>query len=167
MSPASPRMRSSRSRFCSSTNSVDSTTGGELGSDAAARAGGAWPGLGSTGFSRRGRMSVRSLFANTRRSASYCSGSSFDRPGLKTKCSMRSCFARAWTAPESVSVIMSTGGCRFILASRLTISKPPWKDDPPEVGMPRSVTSTNGMSALPKRCAFLTAPSTVSDSTTW
>ena len=32
----------------------------------------------------------------------------------------------------------STGGRRFIFQSRLTTSKPPWKEAPPEAGMPRS-----------------------------
>ena len=75
--------------------------------------------------------------------------------------------ARACTAPESVSVIISTGGCRFILARRFTTSKPPWNEEPPEVGMPRSVTRTKGMPALPSRSAFLTAASGSSASTTW
>ena len=59
-----------------------------------------------------------------------------------------------------------TGGRRFIFHRRLTTSKPPWNEVPPEVGMPRSVTTRNGMAALASRPPFFTAESGSSASTT-
>ena len=171
MSPASPRRRSSRRRACSSRNSCESW--------ASATCGWSGAGAGSEDFVAalgagaafacimRGRMSVRTLLAKTRRSASNCSGSSFESPGLNTKLSTPSCRARACTAPESESVIISTGGFRFIFTSRFTTSNPPWNEEPPDVGMPRSVIKMKGIPALPRRPAFLTAASGPSASTTW
>ena len=94
-------------------------------------------------------------------------GSSLERPGLKTMLAIPICFARAWSEEPRLSVIINTGGWRFILPSRFTTSKPPWNDEPPEVGMPRSETTRNGMPALPSRPAFFTAASGSSASTTW
>jgi hypothetical protein len=113
-----------------------------------------------------GRRSVRILFANARRSASNCSGSSLERPGLKTKCWISICRARACRVGVRASPMRSTGGRRFIFQRRLTTSNPPWNDVPPEVGIPRSLTSMNGMEAFPRRPAFFTAASGSSASTT-
>ena len=77
------------------------------------------------------------------------------------------CLARACKADPRLSVIISTGGWRLILPRRFTTSNPPWNEEPPEVGMPRSVTSRNGIPALPSRPPFFTATSGSSASTTW
>ena len=53
------------------------------------------------------------------------------------------------------SAMSSTGGRRFIFQRRLTTSNPPWNDVPPEVGMPRSVTSRNGMRGLAQAAGLL------------
>jgi len=186
---ASCGSRSSASQrwSCSNSRAVSSAVrGGGSGAGGAAGGGGSVPacarpgalgrggpgaavgraGVAAPPAARRGIMSERILPAKARRSASNWSGSSLDRPGLKTKCEISICRARACIAPLSVSAMSSTGGRRFIFHRRLTTSKPPWKELPPEVGMPRSVTSTNGIEALARRPAFLTAESGSSASTT-
>ena len=90
-----------------------------------------------------GRTVATSLAAKAERSASNCGGLSLLRVGLKTKDWTPICRARRRSDWLTLSVIMSTGGRSFIFQRRLTTSKPPWKDAPPEAGIPRSVTRTN------------------------
>ena len=85
---------------------------------------------------------------------------------MKTKFAISICRARACRVGVRASAMSSTGGRRFIFQRRLTTSNPPWNDVPPEVGMPRSVTSRNGIEAFPRRPAFFTAASGSSASTT-
>ena len=106
------------------------------------RRGGRWP-------PRPGGAGRRSPAcpAKAERSASNCRGFSLLRVGLKTKDWTPICRARRRSDWLRLSVIIRTGGRRFIFHSRFTTSKPPWNDAPPEAGMPRSVTRTNGPSS--------------------
>src|SRR5207245_3311570 len=97
---------------------------------------------------RRGITSAINLCAKARKSASNWPGSSLESPGLKTIRAIPICFARDWRAEPRLSVIISTGGCRFILPRRFTTSKPPWNEDPPEVGVPRWETRRKGLPDL-------------------
>jgi hypothetical protein len=89
-----------------------------------------------------------------------------ESPGLKTKALMPIWRARSCRAWLRLSVIMSTGGRRFIFQSRFTTSKPPWNEAPPEAGIPRSVTRTKGVFALPSLPPLFTAESGSDASTT-
>ena len=111
-------------------------------------------------------MSARIFAAKAFRSASNWPGLSLESPGLKTKALIPICRARSWSAWLRLSVIMRTGGRRFIFQSRLTTSKPPWNEAPPEAGMPRSVTSTNEVFSRPSLPPLFTADSGSEASTT-
>ena len=107
----------------------------------------------------RGSTSAASLRAKAERSASNWRGLSLLRVGLKTKLWTPICRARRRSDWFRLSVIISTGGRRFIFHSRFTTSKPPWNDAPPDAGMPRSVTSTKGSRLSRSRPAAFVAVS--------
>ena len=107
----------------------------------------------------RGSTSATSLAAKAERSASNCPALSLLSVGLKTKDETPICRARRRSDWLRLSVIMSTGGRRFIFHSRFTTSKPPWNDAPPEAGIPRSVTRTKGPSLARRREAAFAASS--------
>ena len=161
ISLASPGCRRSRSRRLQELERPDRVLGGRAGGAPESR--GRFP-LRGGGIRRReatsasrGRTSDTSLAAKAERSASNWRGFSLLSVGLKTKAWMPICRARRRSDWLRLSVIIRTGGRRFIFQSRLTTSKPPWKEAPPEEGIPRSVTRTKGTPSVLRRPASLAA----------
>src|SRR5207244_2060501 len=146
LSPSGGFCRIANSRVSSSADGADDSaeTAEELdgglaeGAEGVAFLGAGREGAGaaSAAGARRGITSAISLWAKARKSASNWPGSSLESPGLKTIRAIPICFARDWRAEPRLSVIISTGGRRFILPRRFTTSKPPWNEEPPEVGIP-------------------------------
>ena len=152
---ASPGWRSSTSRRLRNSNgrAASSAGGPALAAPRARRAGSPLRAGGPAGatahLGQAGQHVLDQLGGEGRRGRPRTGARlSLLRVGLKTKAWMPICRARRRSDWLRLSVIISTGGRRFIFQSRLTTSKPPWNEAPPEAGIPRSVTSTKGVSVL-------------------